>query len=111
MLFEEGLALDGLIRRAIALVVICTFSITTIPGIALASRAEQTPLEKIAAAEQMVYGQEQTGSLVERTNKMEKDLFGLPGREALMAKVERLENENSFLQSQVKTLLAIVGQK
>ena len=90
MLFEGGLSLKGLLRRVIAVLVICIFSITTIPGIALASRAEQTPLEKIAAAEQMVYGQEQTGSLVERTNKMEKDLFGLPGREALMAKVERI---------------------
>lgn len=29
----------------------------------------------------------------------------------LMAKVERLENENSFLRKQVETLLAIVGQK
>ena len=76
MLFEGGLSLKGLLRRVIAVLVICIFSITTMPGIALASRAEQTPLEKIAAAEQMVYGQEQTGSLVERTNKMEKDLFG-----------------------------------
>ena len=29
----------------------------------------------------------------------------------LMAKVERLESENSFLRKQVETLLAIVGQK
>lgn len=74
----------------VAIIVACAFSLTMTPGIVLAARAEQTPIEKITVAEQLVFGLEQTGSLVERTNKMEKELFGLPGREALMAKVERI---------------------
>lgn len=77
-------------RKWISVLIISAFSITATPLSVLASKAEQTPLERIAVAEQMVYGIEQTGSLVERTTKMEKDLFGLPGREALMAKVERI---------------------
>ena len=77
-------------KKWISVLVISVFSLTITPAPALASTAEQTPLERIAVAEQLVYGAEQTGSLVERTAKMEKDLFGLPGREALMAKVERI---------------------
>ena len=76
-------------QKWIVILVVCFFSFTITPMVA-AARTELTPLDKIAASEQLVYGQEQTGSLVERTNKMEKDLFGLPGREALMAKVEKI---------------------
>ena len=82
--------MNVLMQKWIVMLVICFFSFTITPMVAFAARAELTPLEKIATAEQLVYGLEQTGSLVERTNKMEKDLFGLPGREALMAKVERI---------------------
>lgn len=78
--------------RWIAIFVACTFALTLSPVAVLAARAEQTPIEKITVAEQMVFGMEQTGSLVERTNKLEKEIFGLPGREALMAKVERIYN-------------------
>lgn len=35
----------------------------------------------------------------------------IAGDAALQARVESLENENSFLRKQVETLLAIVGQK
>ena len=79
-------------KRWIAIFVACTFALTISPAAVLAARLEQTPIEKITVAEQMVFGMEQTGSLVERTNKLEKELFGLPGREALMAKVERIYN-------------------
>ena len=79
-------------KRWIAIFVACTFALTMSPLTVMAARAEQTPIEKITVAEQLVFGMEQTGSLVERTNKLEKELFGLPGREALMAKVERIYN-------------------
>lgn len=79
-----------MLKKGITVFLLAAFCLTMLPTAAFAARSEQTPLEKIAVAEQLVYGTEQTGSLVERTNKMEKDLFGLPGREALMAKVERI---------------------
>ena len=79
-----------MLRKAITVFLLAAFCLTLLPAPVFAARTEQTPLEKIAVAEQLVYGKEQTGSLVERTNKMEKDLFGAPGREALMAKVERI---------------------
>ena len=79
-----------MLKKGITVFLLAAFCLTMLPTAAFAARTEQTPLEKIAVAEQLVYGTEQTGSLVERTNKMEKDLFGLPGREALMAKVERI---------------------
>jgi hypothetical protein len=79
-----------MLKKGITVFLLAAFCLTMLPAPGFAARTEQTPLEKIAVAEQLVYGTEQTGSLVERTNKMEKDLFGLPGREALMAKVERI---------------------
>lgn len=77
-------------KQWITILVLTVFSFTSMPTFAFAARLEQTPLERITVAEQLVYGMEQTGSLVERTTKMEKELFGLPGREALMAKVDRI---------------------
>ena len=79
-----------MLKKGLTVILLAAFCLTMLPVQGYAARTEQTPLEKIAVAEQLVYGKEQTGSLVERTNKMEKDLFGLPGREALMAKVERI---------------------
>lgn len=78
--------------RRISMLMLGIFCLTSLSLPVHAARVEQTPLEKMAVAEQILYGMEQTGSLVERTNKLEKDLFGLPGREALMAKVERIYN-------------------
>lgn len=82
--------MNRFMKRWIGILVVGVMSLTVTPVAVFAAETDQTPLEKIAIAEQLVYGIEQTGSLVERTNKMEKDLFGLPGREALMAKVERI---------------------
>ena len=84
--------MNTFLKRWIAIFVACAFSLTVSPSAVFAARAEQTPIEKIVVAEQLVFGMEQTGSLVKRTNKLEKELFGLPGREALMAKVERIYN-------------------
>ncbi len=69
--------------------VLAAFCLTLTPLQVFAAQMEQTPLEKNAVVEQIIYGAEQPGSLVERTAKLERELFGLPAKEALMAKVER----------------------
>lgn len=79
-----------MIKKMLTVFLIAAFCVTLLPPPAFAARLEQTPLERIGVAEQILYGAEQEGSLIERTNKLEKDLFGLPGREALMAKVDRI---------------------
>ena len=79
-----------MLKKMLTLLLIAAFCVTMLPPPALAAQLEQTPLEKIGAVEKILYGSEQEGSLVERTNKLEKDLFGLPGKEALMSKVERI---------------------
>ena len=79
-----------MLKKMLTLFLIAAFCVTMLPAPALAAQLEQTPLEKIGAVEKILYGSEQEGSLVERTNKLEKDLFGLPGKEALMSKVERI---------------------
>ena len=79
-----------MLKKMLTLFLIAAFCVTMLPAPALAAQLEQTPLEKIGAVEKILYGSEQEGSLVERTSKLERDLFGLPGKEALMSKVERI---------------------
>jgi hypothetical protein len=79
-----------MVKKMLTVFLIAAFCVTMLPASALAARLEQTPLEKISVTEKILYGSEQDGSLVERTNKLERDLFGIPGREALMAKVDRI---------------------
>ena len=76
--------------RTLTAFLLAAFCLTLLPLQVFAARLEQTPVEKISVSEKILYGSEQEGSLVERTAKLEKELFGLPGREALMAKVERI---------------------
>ena len=79
-----------MVKKVLTVFLIAAFCMTLLPQPVSAARIEQTPMERIAVAEQILYGAEQEGSLIERTNKLEKELFGLPGREALMAKVDRI---------------------
>ena len=79
-----------MLKKMLTLFLVAAFCVTMLPPPALAAQLEQTPLEKIGAVEKILYGSEQEGSLVERTSKLERDLFGLPGKEALMSKVERI---------------------
>ena len=79
-----------MLKKMLTLFLVAAFCVTMLPPPALAAQLEQTPLEKIGAVEKILYGSEQEGSLVERTSKLERELFGLPGKEALMSKVERI---------------------
>ena len=77
-------------KKILTVFLIAAFCVTLLPPPVMAANLEQTPLEKIAVVERILYGSEQEGALLERTNKLEKELFGLPGKEALMTKVERI---------------------
>lgn len=79
-----------MLKKLLTALLLIAFCASLTPYYALAAKLEQTPLEKVAAAEKLLYGSEQEGSLLERTGKLEKELFGLPGKEALMAKVDRI---------------------
>lgn len=52
--------------------------------------AEMTVLDKTTAVETILYGAEQTGSLVERVSKIEKDMYGTETKDALVTKVDRV---------------------
>ena len=77
-------------KKSLSAFLVAAFCLTLLPSPVFAAQLEQTPLDKLGASERILYGSEQVGSLVERTNKLEKEIFGLPGREALMTKVERI---------------------
>ena len=65
-------------------------------GLASPVLAASTPIESVAAIEQLLYGQPQGGPLVARLDKMEKDLFGETKSGALIV---RIENLNRYIQS------------
>ena len=50
-----------MLKKGITVFLLAAFCLTMLPTAAFAARTEQTPLEKIAVAEQLVYGTEQTG--------------------------------------------------
>ena len=52
--------------------------------------AELTVVDKTAHVEKVIYGTEQTGSLLERINKLEKDVYGTEAQDALITKADRL---------------------
>ncbi|WP_346353565.1 hypothetical protein [Azotosporobacter soli] len=53
---------------------------------------ELTLLEKVGVTEKFFYGQDQTGSLVDRVTRLETDVYGVNSKNALTVKVERLYN-------------------
>lgn len=52
--------------------------------------ADLTVVDKTNKVEKLLYGMEQTGSLLERINKLEKDIYGAETQEALITKAERI---------------------
>lgn len=52
--------------------------------------SDMTVLDKASAVEKIIYGAEQTGSLVERTSKLEKDMYGVETKDALVTKLDRI---------------------
>jgi hypothetical protein len=73
-------------------ILICTLIVIfAATGLASAQNgAEMTVLDKTTAVEKILYGAEQTGSLVERVSKIEKDMYGTETRDALVTKVDRV---------------------
>ncbi|MDT8903815.1 hypothetical protein [Anaeroselena agilis] len=73
-------------------ILICTLiAILAFSGLAAAqSNAEMTVLDKAAAVEKLLYGTEQTGSLVERAAKIERDMYGRETNDPLITKVDRV---------------------
>jgi hypothetical protein len=61
-----------------------------LPGIASANTAaDMTIIDKTAAVEKILYGVEQTGSLIERVNKLEQEIFGVETKESLAGRTDR----------------------
>ena len=77
-------------KKILAIVLIAAFCVTLLPPPVSAASPDPTPLEKIGAVEMILYGAEQDGSLLDRTVKLERDLFGQPSRDALMSKISRI---------------------
>ncbi|MCX7781636.1 MAG: hypothetical protein N2491_12150 [Negativicutes bacterium] len=71
---------------ALALIMLISFANTA----AAAGSGDLTLIAKTEAVEKVLYGAEQTGALLDRVNKLEKDIFGAETRENLAQKLERV---------------------
>ena len=64
--------------------------LTMSSGVALAEEA--TVVDKLNAIDKGLYGSEQTGALLERVQKLEKDVNGQATKEAIIPRVDSLYN-------------------
>jgi hypothetical protein len=77
-------------NRKIVAIVLSFCLLFTVGAFAQGTSTELTALDKLTNIEKVYYGAEQTGSLVERMNRLEKDVYGNITKDALMVKVDRL---------------------
>lgn len=75
-------------RKCIALTVAMTFMFSVVAS--AQSVTDMTVLDKMAKIETILYGNEQTGALVDRAAQVEQDVYGVTSNEAVMAKADRL---------------------
>lgn len=75
-------------RKTLALVMAFIFSFSTIVSVQAA--AEMTIMGKLEAVEHALYGNAQTGALVDRISKLESDLYGKATQLAMVSKVDQL---------------------
>lgn len=62
-----------------------------LPSLAFANTsAEMTIIDKTTAVEKILYGAEQTGSLIARVNNLEMEIYGAETKESLAGKSDRL---------------------
>lgn len=78
-----------MLRKWVCLTLVVLFSLSAAVS-AQGVSADTTVLAKTATVEKALYGSEQTGSLVERVNKLEKELYGVTTKDALVTKLDRI---------------------
>lgn len=78
-----------MLRKLLCLTLVILFSFSAIASAQVVT-ADTTVLGKTVAVEKALYGSEQTGSLFERVNKLEKDIYGVTTKEALVNKLDRI---------------------
>lgn len=77
-----------MMRKILICILVVMFAATGL--VSAQTGAEITVLDKTTAVEKILYGTEQTGSLVERVAKIEKDMYGVESKDALVAKVDHV---------------------
>lgn len=77
-------------RKAISLALVFIFVFTTM--VSAQASAETTVIDKMAAVEKTLYGNDQTGALLERISKLENALYGTAMNGAMMTRVDNLYN-------------------
>ncbi len=80
-----------MLRKIAAVVLLVCLSFAS-AAFAQGAGADMTAFDKLSNIERIYYGTEQTGALVERTNRLERDLYGSVTKDALMTKIDRLYN-------------------
>ncbi|HEY3423667.1 MAG TPA: hypothetical protein VGL27_02635 [Negativicutes bacterium] len=77
-------------RKIVSCTLLMLFACSIVVVSAQSTSLDMTILAKTVAVENILYGTEQTGALVDRISKLEKDVYGLETRDSLIAKVDQL---------------------
>ncbi|NLJ74921.1 MAG: hypothetical protein GX331_08015, partial [Firmicutes bacterium] len=67
-----------------------------VAGIPVSAGANVTPLSALVSVEEVLYGEVQAGSLLERIERVENDIYGKPQEGAVLLRIDRVQ---SFLES------------
>lgn len=76
-----------MLRKLLILTLVVMF---ILPNLVLAAAPDLTVMDKVSAVEKILYGVDQTGSLVERLGKIEKDVYGTETKDAMVTKLDRV---------------------
>ena len=79
-----------MLNKLIALFLAFSLTMCSVATAAQLQKPEHASIDKILVVEVALYGNEQPGAMIERTLRLERELFGLPGKEALLLKIERI---------------------
>jgi hypothetical protein len=91
---RNNLLLQGgftMLRKIAAVVLFVCLSLTS-AAFAQGAGSDMTAFDKLSNMERIYYGTEQTGALVERTGRLERDIYGSVTKDPLMMKIDRLYN-------------------
>lgn len=77
--------------KTMTIITLCTLLVSLLAGAISAQAAgDLTVIGKLSAVEKAIYGVPQTGALLDRTAKIEQDVYGQEAHDAVMPRVDKL---------------------
>ena len=96
-------------KRAFRLSALTLVLTLILPVLASPALANVTPLGSLVIVEEMLYGEAQTGSLLERIEKIELDIYGKVQEGAVLMRIDRVPVFSRILRETAPLLLNLAN--